>query len=75
MLCPGVSVFGKGIVENPEILRPGVVAREMRAAPPYGHPFQIVCHISGIILKDSYMPEILLNNISGRQLTTDGRLR
>jgi hypothetical protein len=75
MLCPGVSVFDRGIVEDPKMLRPRVIAREMSAAPPPGHPFQIVCHLSEALLKDSYLPEFLLNIIFRKQLTTDERLR
>jgi hypothetical protein len=33
MLYPGVSVFDKSMVENPEMLWPMVIAREMSAAP------------------------------------------
>jgi hypothetical protein len=36
MLCPGVSVFDKSIVQDPEISWPMVIAREMSAAPLSG---------------------------------------
>jgi hypothetical protein len=36
MLCPGVSVFDKSIVQDPEMLWPMVIAREMSAAPLSG---------------------------------------
>jgi hypothetical protein len=36
MLFPGVGVFDSGIIEDPEILRPRVIAREVSAAPLSG---------------------------------------
>jgi hypothetical protein len=36
MLCPGVSGLDNSIVEDPEMLWPMVIAREMSAAPLSG---------------------------------------
>jgi hypothetical protein len=52
-----------------------IIAREMSATPLPGHPFQIVCHLSEALIKDSYLPEFLLNIIFEKQLTTDEGLR
>jgi len=50
MLSPGGSVFDIGIVEDPEILRPRVIARKMSAASLSGFLSKL-CATYPMILK------------------------